>query len=150
MINSKNFNFSFAGLKTAVLYKTQDLLKNNRLKKIQPAVAYESQEAIVDVLAHKTISAAKEYKAKSIMLSGGVSANKLLRERLRRESEKLGLPFFKPELEYTGDNAAMVALAGYRWWLKKKSPSLFRQNRTSEGKADYPWQSVKTDANLGL
>jgi len=132
---SKDFNFSFAGLKTAVLYQVRDLLKKYRLKEIQAAVAHEAQEAIIDVLTQKTISAAKKYKAKSIMLSGGVSANKALREKLSAESEKLGVPFFKPEMTYTGDNAAMIALAGFINYKKDKK---------------YDWKKIEADANWEL
>src|SRR3989344_5512377 len=101
MINSKNFDFSFSGLKTAVLYLISRLnLEKPRpgletgpsrchldylpddLDEIRPAVALEAQQAIVDVLISKTLRAAKQYKVKSVLLSGGVSANKLLRETM--------------------------------------------------------------------
>ncbi|MGD0977498.1 MAG: tRNA (adenosine(37)-N6)-threonylcarbamoyltransferase complex transferase subunit TsaD [Minisyncoccia bacterium] len=137
MLNSKDFNFSFAGLKTAVLYQTRELLKKHSLEEIKSAMAHEAQEAIVDVLTQKTISAAKKYKAKSIMLSGGVSANKRLREKLSQETEKMRIPFFKPELEYTGDNAAMIALAGYFQAMRDK--------RQAEN-----WKKVQANANWEL
>ncbi len=86
MIDSKNFDFSFSGLKTAVLYTVQKLLKNNKLSDIQPAIANEFQNAAIDVLVKKTIDAAKKYKAKTIALSGGVAANKALREKLKKNS----------------------------------------------------------------
>jgi N6-L-threonylcarbamoyladenine synthase len=135
MLNSKDFNFSFAGLKTAVLYQTRELLKKHSLDELKAEIAHEAQEAIVDVLTQKTISAAKKYKAKSIMLSGGVSANKRLREKLSQETEKMGIPFFKPEMEYTGDNAAMIALAGF---INYKSPK------------KYDWKKVEANANWDL
>ena len=118
MLKSKDFNFSFAGLKTAVLYLVRDLTKTYPLSKIKTDVAAEAQQAIVDVLISKTIRAAEKYKAKSIMLSGGVSANKLLRTELEKAAAKRGIKFFKPEMEYTTDNASMIALAGY--WQNKK------------------------------
>ncbi|MEX1064137.1 MAG: tRNA (adenosine(37)-N6)-threonylcarbamoyltransferase complex transferase subunit TsaD [Candidatus Paceibacterota bacterium] len=113
MIGSKNFNFSFAGLKTAVLYLLKDMSKKYPLTKIRNEVAAEAQQAIVDVLVSKTIRAVEKYKVKSIMLSGGVSANKLLREELKKTSKQKGLKYFQPEMEYTTDNAAMIAMAGY-------------------------------------
>ena len=107
MINSKNFDFSFSGLKTAVLYLISRLnLEKPRpgletgpsrchldylpddLDEIRPAVALEAQQAIVDVLISKTLRAAKQYKVKSVLLSGGVSANKLLRETMDEKIAK--------------------------------------------------------------
>jgi len=135
MINSKNYNFSFAGLKTAVLYLVRDLTRVHPLSKIRTEVAHEAQQAIVDVLVSKTINAAEKYKAKSIMLSGGVSANRLLRFQLQKKAEQKNIKYLQPEMEYTTDNAAMIALAGYFKFLKNK--------RTD-------WQSVHVDANLTI
>ena len=84
-------------------------------------VAASFQKAAIDVLVYKTLKAAKEFKAKSIFLSGGVSANKLLRKTLKKETKKLKVIYSQPELKYTGDNAAMIALAGYYKWLKVKN-----------------------------
>ncbi len=138
MISSKNFDFSFSGLKTAVLYLDRELKKKigkNKLpKEIIYQIAAEAQQAIVDVLVSKTIRAAQKFGAKSTMLSGGVSANKLLRSELKEKSEQDELKFFCPAMEYTTDNAAMVALAGY---FNHKSGSGY-------------WKKVKTDANWEL
>jgi N6-L-threonylcarbamoyladenine synthase len=120
MIDSKDYNFSFSGLKTAVLYKLKDLaaLFHDR-KKLPPsivsAVAAEFQQAVIDVLIKKTIRAAKEHKAKTIILGGGVAANKELR-RQTVEAVKLlkNKPILlMPEMEFAGDNAAMIVLAAY-------------------------------------
>ena len=148
MINSKDFNFSFAGLKTAVLYLVRDLTKTHALSKIKTAVAAEAQQAIVDVLVAKTIKAAEKYKVKSIMLSGGVSANKLLRTELEKAALKRGLGFFKPEMEYTTDNAAMIALAGYLIYSETKRKTPQTSLKRSAGQADF--QLVKVNANLGF
>jgi N6-L-threonylcarbamoyladenine synthase len=112
MLHSKDFNFSFSGLKTALLYN---------LKKIEPVseevkseVAHEFEEAIVEVLVKKTIAAAKEHAVTTVILGGGVSANTRLREELIKEVA--GLPDVKlllPERKYTTDNAVMIAIAGY-------------------------------------
>lgn len=140
MINSKNYNFSYAGLKTSVLYKIRDL-KNAGIKitdKVKNEICYEFQNAALDVLVFKTMKAAQEYKVKSLFLSGGVSANKELRERLGHEAKRIKTNYSQPEIEYTGDNAAMIALAGY---FKVK-------NENEKVKTD--WQSVEMDANLGF
>ena len=111
MLNQKNYNFSFSGLKTAVLYLLKKLGKID--EKTAADICASFQQAVIDVLVKKTIRAAKEYKTKSILLSGGVSANKLLRKILQKETRKLKLLYSQPNLEYTGDNAAMIALTAY-------------------------------------
>jgi N6-L-threonylcarbamoyladenine synthase len=132
MMDSKNYEFSFSGLKTALLYMVQ---KDKNYKKRIPEYAYAFQEAVVDVLVAKTIRAAKQYKAKTVMLAGGVAANKRLRERLSEEVKKLKLDFRMPEIKYTTDNAAMIASAGYFKFKAKKTT---------------PWRKLKVDPNLEL
>lgn len=138
MINSDDYDFSFAGLKTAVLYLLQDLKKDKRdITRLIPAIAYEFQEAMVDVLIAKTIKAAREYKVKSIILGGGVAANDELRKQLKEKISKEvhSCRFLVPDLQFCTDNAAMIALAGYLHCLKK----------------DFtPWQKIKADPNLRL
>ena len=149
MINSRNLDFSFSGLKTAVLYLDRDLKKKLGKDKLPQElicqIAAEAQQAIVDVLVSKTIKAAEEYKAKSIMLSGGVSANKLLRSELQKNAQQKGIRYFQPFAEYTTDNAAMIALAGYIKSLKESrqaAPATQRKAKIKES-----WQKVKADAN---
>ena len=110
MISSKDYNFSFSGLKTAVLYALRDMPKG---KRVAAAMAKEFQDAVVDVLVAKTIRAVKEYRAKTLIVGGGVSANQLLRERLRDEIKRnhQDTDFFAPHPSLTGDNALMIALA---------------------------------------
>jgi N6-L-threonylcarbamoyladenine synthase len=137
MIDSQDFDFSFSGLKTAVLYAVRDLDKKYSLKEIQPVMANEIQEAIVDVLVAKTMRAAKKYDVKTVMLAGGVSANLCLRKKFMEAMEK-ELPKTKyqiPETKYCTDNAAMIAVAGYFHAIKK----------------DFiPWQKLKVDPNWEL
>ncbi len=116
MLREKNYEFSFSGIKTSVLYYVRD---NPKTKKADLAASF--QQAIIDVLVGKTIRAAHEYGAKSVLLSGGVSANKLLRETLSGESKKLGAKFFVPDFEFNTDNAAMIAAAAYMQKMRKKS-----------------------------
>jgi len=112
MLDAKNFDFSFSGLKTALLYQ---LKKDKNWKKRIPEYCHELQQAIIDVLITKTIKAAKKYNVKTIMLAGGVAANIKLRQQLT-DSVRPEIPEAKlliPDLAYTTDNAAMVAAAGY-------------------------------------
>jgi len=135
MINSKDYDFSFSGLKTAVLYFVKTL-SPARLKKLTPAIAAEFQQAVIDVLVAKTIQAAKEFKAKTVLLSGGVAANNLLRETLSFNANRLSLNFSVPPKNFCTDNAAMVALTAY-----KKNKSLSR----------WPnWRNIGANANLKL
>lgn len=137
MIDKANYDFSFSGLKTAVLY-TLEKKKKISTKDVKDICA-SFQKALVEVLLKKTMRAAKEYKVKSIMLAGGVAANKSLQENLIRESEKMGIPFFYPELKYTGDNAAMIAVATYYNVMMRKNSSIFRNKQIFNLEANSNW-----------
>lgn len=109
MIKSADFNFSLSGLKTAVLYTLEKQKKINQ-KDIKNICA-SFQAAVIEVLVSKTVRAAKKYKVKSIMLSGGVAANTELKKDLKTAANKISIPFFYPGKKFTGDNAAMIAVA---------------------------------------
>lgn len=112
MLTSDDFDFSFAGLKTAVLYTLKKIEKPSQQDKAD--IAREFEDAVVDVLAGKTLRAAQEFGATTIVLGGGVSANTALRERLARDvREKLpGAVLHLPDAALTTDNAVMIAAAG--------------------------------------
>lgn len=173
MAKSGDFNFSYSGLKTAVLYLIRDLKEKGwggRSEQSQSGVASEGsrsgnpthgnsvgramsdseipsevkadiaasfQEAAIDVLIQKAHTAAKKYDVKAILLSGGVSANKLLRARLSETAKTLGIKYFCPTMKYTTDNAAMIAAAGYFSYIKH--PEKFKG-----------WQTVTMQPNLSL
>ncbi|MFA4941440.1 MAG: tRNA (adenosine(37)-N6)-threonylcarbamoyltransferase complex transferase subunit TsaD [Patescibacteria group bacterium] len=124
MLNSNNFDFSFSGLKTALLYQLQ---KDPTWKKRTPEYCFAYQQAIIDILTAKTLKAAKKFKVKTVMLSGGVSANQELRECLSEAVKKslLRVNFLVPAQEYTTDNAVMIAAAAV---FKMKSRKLSRFN----------------------
>lgn len=109
MIHSGNFQFSFSGLKTAVLYTIQKYKKLTKQMKADLAAA--TQQAITDVLITKFEKAVKRYKPETIMLGGGVAANELLRARFKLLAKKYKLNYSIPKLEYCTDNAAMIGLA---------------------------------------
>ncbi|OGE77923.1 MAG: tRNA (adenosine(37)-N6)-threonylcarbamoyltransferase complex transferase subunit TsaD [Candidatus Doudnabacteria bacterium RIFCSPHIGHO2_01_FULL_46_14] len=114
MMDSKNYDFSFSGLKTAVLYHWQSLLVANRQSQVAN-VAASVEQAIVDVLVSKTIRSAKQYKVKTILLGGGVSANEKLRKQLASAIKK-SLPhstFHIPHSNLTTDNAGMITMAAF-------------------------------------
>ena len=111
MLHSKDFDFSFSGLKTAVLtlVKKQpeltDIIKAN--------IAASFQESITEVLIYKTLKAMNSLNLNQIVVSGGVGANKQLREKFTKSSQENNFQLFFPSLEFCTDNGAMIALAGY-------------------------------------
>jgi N6-L-threonylcarbamoyladenine synthase len=115
MLHEKNYDFSFSGLKTAVLYY---LKENLNAKKTDIAACF--QQAAIDVLIAKTMRAAEAYGARSIILGGGVAANAALKKTLGLTAKKAGCAFFAPGKTYYGDNAAMIGAAGYMAHLQKK------------------------------
>ncbi len=119
MLKTKDYNFSFSGLKTAVLY----YLKNNPNSK-KEEIAYSFQEAALKVLIFKTFKAAKEFQVKSVFVSGGVIANKTIRKNFQKEAKKQNLNILMPDFLYNTDNAAMIAVAGYiqKFILNKNYP----------------------------
>ena len=111
MLHSKDFDFSFSGLKTAVLtlVKKQPELTDT----IKANIAASFQESITEVLIYKTLKAMDSLNLNQIVVSGGVGANKQLREKLTKSSQKNNFQLFFPSLEFCTDNGAMIALAGY-------------------------------------
>jgi N6-L-threonylcarbamoyladenine synthase len=107
--NKDSLDFSFSGLKTAVMLQYQTLEKLGKTEEMKKDLCASLQEAILDPLIKKTIRLAKDKRAKTIVIVGGVAANSRLRERFASESP---VPVFYPDLKYCTDNAAMIAAAG--------------------------------------
>ncbi|WP_457644466.1 tRNA (adenosine(37)-N6)-threonylcarbamoyltransferase complex transferase subunit TsaD [Persephonella sp.] len=102
------FNFSFSGLKTAVLREIQKGIYRKE------DIARSFQEAATDVLLAKTIDAMKEFNIKNVVIAGGVSANSRLREKFKEAEENHGIKAYFPPLYLCTDNGAMVAYTGYK------------------------------------
>ena len=114
------WNFSFSGVKTAVLRTVRDLEKTQTELPVEDLAA-SFQESVVDVLVSKTLQAADEYDVKQIVVAGGVSANKALRDAILNQNK------FKvhiPPLKYCTDNAVMIAAAGYYRYLSGQVDTL--------------------------
>jgi len=107
MIDRDNYDFSFSGLKTSVLYK---LRKMDDVDAVRADVAASFEEAVVDVLCKKTFRAIEEFGVKNLIVAGGVAANRKLRARL---VDGAGVDVYLSEMQYATDNAAMIAAAGY-------------------------------------
>ncbi len=138
MVHSKDLNFSYSGLKTAVLYLIRDITGGTRelTEQERADIAASFQEAAVDVLVTKTSRAISQHRAATVLLSGGVSANILLRDRLAAMCDTAHVRCVLPELRYTTDNAAMIAAAAYFTLRDKKTAS--------------SWETVVMDANLRM
>lgn len=121
MLNQKNYDFSFSGLKTAVLYYLKQF-NNETIEQFKQDIAASFQQAAFEVLIAKTLRAAKEFNAKSIMVSGGVAANKTLRKEFKKNIANQQLKLLITE--FPTDNAAMVAASGYINYLKGKKRRL--------------------------
>jgi N6-L-threonylcarbamoyladenine synthase len=110
MISSGDFNFSFSGLKTAVL--TAVRRAGNLCEQVRADIARAFVDAVVEVLAHKTFAALAAEKLSTLVIAGGVGANRQLRERLSEMARARGVALFFPPPELCTDNGAMIAVAG--------------------------------------
>jgi len=133
MIHTKDFDFSFSGLKTAVFYFVKKHPEVSKKGKAQNDFCASFQQAVIDVLIHKTIKAAKQNKVKYILLAGGVSANNELRKQLKKAAEENGFKFLVPEKIFSTDNAVMIAVSAF-FNIKKATT----------------WKKVDASANLEL
>lgn len=117
MLEKDSYDFSFSGLKTAVLnYLNKEKMAQNEININDVAASF--QQAVIDVLVEKSIRLVKEKKYDKFVLSGGVAANKPLREELSKKLKKLDVKFYYPPLSLSTDNAAMIAAAGYYNYLE--------------------------------
>jgi len=135
MIHDDNFDFSFSGLKTAVLREVQILKDKKQFNNLTiQQLAYELQEAICEVLVSKTLKAAEKYQVKSLLLAGGVSANTHLRELFQSSiiNHLPSLKLFVPPSNLCTDNAAYIASCA------------FYHNKPK------PWQKITPDPGLTI
>ncbi len=110
-LHSPDLDFSFAGLKTAVLTKVRGL-GSNLCEQARADLAAAAQDAITDVLVHKTARAQQVTGRRAVVVAGGVGANQMLRDKLQRALAPHGVELYFPELQWCTDNGAMIALAG--------------------------------------
>ena len=147
MMDADNFDFSFSGLKTSVLYF---LKKHEEQKKDEDfiyEVCHEFQEAVVDVLVGKTKKALALYFPATFVIAGGVSANVRLRNQLRNviDTEFPDTQFLTPEFTYSLDNAAMIGIAAalrYEHMNETDRLALMQAHRTLEPDANLPLQNL--------
>lgn len=118
-LKEDDYNFSFSGLKSAVinLYNKYQM-KGEKLNNNNLAASF--QAAVIEVLTSKTLKAVKEYNVKHVIIAGGVAANKGLRGKMKELMEKENIKFTVPSFKYCTDNAAMIAAAAYFQYQKEK------------------------------
>ncbi|MBI2258739.1 MAG: tRNA (adenosine(37)-N6)-threonylcarbamoyltransferase complex transferase subunit TsaD [Flavobacteriia bacterium] len=116
-----DFNYSFSGLKTSILYFLQKETAKNKdfIQQELNSLCASIQESIIDVLFDKLILVTQKLQINQVAIAGGVSANSALRKRLLLEGQKRGWQTFIPKFEYCTDNAAMIAVTGYFSYLQK-------------------------------
>ncbi len=146
MLYTKNFDFSFSGLKTAVLYLIRDLQKENpnilQNEKIKSEIACEFENAVVETLVYKTKKAIEKYNVKTLIVAGGVSANKHLKKEMQKMTKELRgksslkrpcLSVLFPSKKLSGDNSIMIGIAGYFKYLKNNKKTTRAGNIKAEG-----------------
>lgn len=122
-LDKDSLDFSFSGIKTAVLNYVNTERQANRELDISN-IAAGFQEAIVDVLVDKSMQAVRQYGNGRLVLAGGVAANSRIREAITRRCEKEGIKLYLPEKKLCTDNAAMIGCAGYYKYIKCGADSL--------------------------
>ncbi len=147
MLDADNFDFSFSGLKTSVLYFLKKHEEQKKEEKFVDAVCHEFQEAVVDVLVGKTKKALALYSPATFVIAGGVSANVRLRNQLRNliDTEFPGTQFLTPEFTYSLDNAAMIGIAAalrYEHMNETDRALLLQSHLTLEPDANLPLQNL--------
>lgn len=123
MLESGSYDFSFSGVKTAVLnYLNQKKQKKEEI--VLEDVAASFQQSILDVLIEKSFQAIKEYNLDKIVLAGGVAANSHLRRQMEERGKKEGVEIYYPSIELSTDNAAMIGSAAYYNYKSGKESDL--------------------------
>ena len=134
MINTKDFQFSFSGLKTAVRYLIEDLKKSENFnEQIINDMCFEFEQAVTEVLLKKTQKAVDTYNAKGIIIAGGVSANQFITNAFKEYANNEGIAFYNPHKKLCGDNSLMIATAGVINLWKQKTATVPEEELVAVG-----------------
>jgi N6-L-threonylcarbamoyladenine synthase len=137
MLKQPGFDFSFSGLKTAVMLEVRAAERQGELDRVRADIAASFQRAAIDTLVARTLRAAREERSRRIVVAGGVGANVLLRAAL---SQKFDGQIFYPRPEFCTDNGAMIAIAG-ALRLSDALPA-----GTIEARARWPLETLRPPA----
>ncbi|MCK4387078.1 MAG: tRNA (adenosine(37)-N6)-threonylcarbamoyltransferase complex transferase subunit TsaD [Candidatus Pacebacteria bacterium] len=154
MLHTADFDFSFSGLKTAVLYLVKKLKVKNNWEdlpiEIKQKIAREFEDAVIEILLKKSRSAIKKYDAKTLILGGGVSANRQIRHIFQSpiSTPTTKLEVLMPELEFATDNAVMIGVAGYFRYLTEQKEN--QKNSGQSLKAIARLNNLEADGNLNF
>ena len=143
MLHSGDFNFSFSGLKTAVLTLVN---KHEMTPQVHGAIAQAFQEAVVEVLTEKSLAALAKTGLTRLVVAGGVGANHQLRSNLNRKTEAIGAVVYYPKLEFCTDNGAMIAFAGAMRLESGETESLKPGRFTINARWDLEMQEIAQEA----
>ena len=133
MIYSKDYDFSFSGLKTAVLYKTRD--HGTLTAKDKRELSKEFEDAVVDVIIHKTKKAIREYSVNHLVIGGGVIANPFIRTKFIELCKELSITLHIPDTDMATDNSIMIGIAGFLRIAKNPKILNSKKKIVAEGNA---------------
>lgn len=134
--NPPQLDFSYSGLKTAVLYKLREM-KREQIIKSRADVAAAFLDSLIRSLILKLNKACEQYNYSSILITGGVAVNSILQKEIRKKFIPRGVKVFFPESQWCGDNAAMIAYLGRLKYLRGESPDQLNQSADAQLKLDY-------------
>src|SRR3989339_695175 len=149
MLHSKNFDFSYAGLKTAVLYLIRDLGGIEKLNQETKArIALEFEDAAIECLVYKTAKAIETYKIKTLIVAGGVACNTHLQREMSALKKSAKIKIYFPPKGLAGDNALMIGIAGYLNYIKNNPEG--KNTSYGAGKKVPKPETIKATGNLRL
>jgi len=150
----ETLDFSFSGIKTAVMHTVRKLpaesLKGEQGERLRRDIAAGFQRAVVEVLARKSLAAVERERVNTLVVSGGVACNSLLRARLEQGCAEQGVRLLIPSPALCTDNGAMIACAGYYHFRQADSAEVYMDFLSLDARADWPIEEVRPDGVVSV